>query len=351
VISALPPSLHATSFLTGEDFTQVPKNTYEPALITKETSAQVAIGQLGAHFEASTKEVDLLSLVADVDLEEAKSVLYMPSWPTEIEQYKSLFIPSTGLGTVYVCSSATSLEEVSLENADVILNVGETKDGFTVTTTFFNGREYYLVSGVTGTGGGEVKDTIAPTTVLTIGEPKYVVGTTYVTPNTPFVLTATDNEGGTKVASTAYRIRNATYESVWSAYTGSFYLGGLADGAYSLDYNSTDNAHNVEPTKTTNIALFSWNYMFEDTYGRGTILKISTACKFFEFIRPGKDYGIRKATFMQSCGRAIIINHNDKQLRLITVAVDTKLDFCVANAWDLLTRKCYLLIDKPGIEK
>jgi len=97
--------------------------------------------------------------------------------------------------------------------------------------------------------------------------------------------------------------------------------------------------------------VFSWNYVFEDTDGRGTILKINIVLKFFEFIRPGMDYGIRKATFMQSCGRAIIINHNDKQLRLITVAVDTKLDFCIANAWDPQTRKCYLLIDKPGIEK
>ena len=49
-------------------------------------------------------------------------------------------------------------------------------------------------------------------------------------------------------------------------------------------------------------------------------------------------------------GRAIIINHCDKELRLITVAVDTKLDFCKAIAWDLQTGKQYFLIDKAGVE-
>jgi len=78
--------------------------------------------------------------------------------------------------------------------------------------------------------------------------------------------------------------------------------------------------------------------------------KINLAHKFFQFIRPDKDYGLRNATYMKQCGRAIIISHCDKELRLITVAVDTKLDFCYAMAWDLQTRKCYLLIDKAGIE-
>jgi hypothetical protein len=82
----------------------------------------------------------------------------MSTWPEEIEEYKQLFIPSTGVGGVYICSNATSLDEVSLNNADFIIKVGETKNGMIVSTTFFNGREYYLVSGVTGTGGGEIKE-------------------------------------------------------------------------------------------------------------------------------------------------------------------------------------------------
>jgi hypothetical protein len=97
--------------------------------------------------------------------------------------------------------------------------------------------------------------------------------------------------------------------------------------------------------------LYVWQYIFKDSYGRGTTLKINTACKFFKFIAPGKDYGIRKATYMRLCGRAIIINHCDSQLRLITAAIDTKVDFCYAVAWDVQARKFYYLLDKPGIEK
>ena len=193
-------------------------------------------------------------------------------------------------------------------------------------------------------------DTIPPTTILTIGEPKYVTEIIYVTPDTPFNLTATDNPDGTGVALTAYRIRNATYSSEWLTYTEPFYLKGLIDGIYTIDYNSTDNANNVEPTNTINVTLFSWNYVFEDAYGRGTILKINLAYKFIQFITPDKDYGIRNATYMRVCGRAIIIRHYDSELRLITIAVDTKLDFCIAIAWDRQTRTRYFLIDRVGIE-
>ena len=193
-----------------------------------------------------------------------------------------------------------------------------------------------------------ILDNTPATTTLTIGEPKYISDTTYVTPDTPFTLEATDTGSG--VYSIAYRIYNATYDSGWQTYTVPFYLTSLTDGAYTIEYNSTDNVKNVETTHAINVTLFHWNYIYQDTYGRGTTLKINLAHKFFQFIRPGKDYGIRVATYMKQCGRAIIISHCDKQLRLNTVSVDTKLDFCVAIAWDLQTRKCYFLIDKVGIE-
>ena len=62
---------------------------------------------------------------------------------------------------------------------------------------------------------------------------------------------------------------------------------------------------------------------------------------------PGKDYGIRKASYMQVSGRVIIINHSDGQLKLLTTAVDTKLDVCIATAWDKQTGKMYLLVHAP----
>jgi len=53
---------------------------------------------------------------------------------------------------------------------------------------------------------------------------------------------------------------------------------------------------------------------------------------------------------MKVCRRTIFIWHKDDELRLITLALDTKLDFCVAIAWDKQTRTRYFLIDKAGIE-
>ena len=258
VISSLPSDLNATSLLTEEDLTQVPKNTYQHALITKIASEETAIAELGVHFEEAIEDIDFSTLIADVDLGEGKSVIYMPTWPEEIDDYKTLFIPSTGAGTVYICLDATSLDEVSLENAGLIINVGETKDNVAVATTFYNGREYYLVSGVTGTGGGELKDTIPPTTVPTIGEPKYVdlMDNIYVSSATLFTLTAEDNPSGTGVASTAYSVCNATHNSGWIDYSAPFRLPvWLENGVYTIAYNSTDNMGNMEEANIMTIVL------------------------------------------------------------------------------------------------
>jgi uncharacterized repeat protein (TIGR01451 family) len=102
-----------------------------------------------------------------------------------------------------------------------------------------------------------VVDVTPPTTALTIGSPKYtdIGGNTYVTSATSFTLSATDEPGGSGVASTAYKTRNATYDSGWIPYTTLFHLTGLNNGVYSIDYNSTDNAGNIEPTTTATVIL------------------------------------------------------------------------------------------------
>jgi len=99
---------------------------------------------------------DLLNLVADIDLNQRKSILYLPEWPSEIEESKAIFVPSSGAGTIYLCPHATSLDGVSplCENVEVI-NVGETVNGKSVTLIEYDGQEYYLVFGIKGTGGGE----------------------------------------------------------------------------------------------------------------------------------------------------------------------------------------------------
>jgi hypothetical protein len=105
---------------------------------------------------------------------------------------------------------------------------------------------------------GVPADTTPPKTTLFIGSPQYVdlIGNLYVTSATPFTLTAVDNNGvGSGVAATAYRIYNATYSTGWITYTSPFNLVGLVDGSYNIDYNSTDNAGNVEPTNTAIVIL------------------------------------------------------------------------------------------------
>ena len=97
-------------------------------------------------------------------------------------------------------------------------------------------------------------DNTPPTTSLTIGEPKYISDTTYVTPDTPFTLEADDKEGS-GVYSVAYRIYNGAYDSGWQPYTAPFHLTVLADGVYTIEFNSIDNVGNVENTRCFNVTV------------------------------------------------------------------------------------------------
>ncbi|MCD6283966.1 hypothetical protein J7J12_01785, partial [bacterium] len=105
--------------------------------------------QLKAQSEEISDSIDLSNLVADINLEARKSILYMPEWPEQIEEEKVLFIPSTGIGTIYLCPYAASLAEVTPQCEEIeILDVGEVRDNMFVDTTTYNGQEYYLVYGV-----------------------------------------------------------------------------------------------------------------------------------------------------------------------------------------------------------
>jgi len=235
------------------------------------------------------------------------------------------------------------------------------------------GREYgtYTASAMVYAGGESFgpsyqtfeitpPDDIPPITTLEINEPKYVdlTGNIYVSSVTPFTLTAEDNPGGAGVASSFYRIYNNTYDTGWVEYSGPFYLIGLSDGKYTIDYYSIDNAGNIEPTNTATVILFSWQYIYEDTQ-RGTTLKINANHKFFQFITMDGDYGIRQASRMYESYvtlyyneeyislPAIIIRHKDSEL-LINAYAGTSVQFCYATARDLQTGKRYrIIIDPP----
>jgi len=278
--------------------------------------------------------------------------------------------PKFVVNGVTCLTSATPLELIAEDNlggsgvastAYRIYNASYDSDWITYTEPFYltglsDGTYQIDYNSTDYAGNVELTNTVTvfldntpPTTSLTIGEPKYISDTTYVTSDTPFTLEANDN-AGSGVYSIAYRIYNGAYDSGWQPYTEPFYLTSLTDGVYTIEFNSTDNVGNVEVTNSVQVALFSWDYVFTDSYGRGTTLKINTVHKFFQFITPDNDYGIRRAVYMRLCGRAIIIRYYGYELHLITVAVDTKLDFCAAIAWDVETGKRYFLIDKVGIE-
>ena len=99
-------------------------------------------------------------------------------------------------------------------------------------------------------------DTTPPETVLVFGDPKFLIDdTTFLTSATSITFLADDDPGGTDVASTFYRVYNSSYDTGWLEYSVPFYLTGLTDGEYSIDYYSIDNAGNTEPTHTVSVTL------------------------------------------------------------------------------------------------
>jgi hypothetical protein len=124
-----------------------------------------------------------------------------------------------------------------------------------------HGYQWYSTDHVGNTepphSGTVILDNTPPTTTLTIGIPQYTDASSnlYVATWTPFTLSAAD--GGSGMAQTCYRIHNATYNSGWLSYAVPFTLAGLGEDTYIIEYNSTDNLGNVEPTHTITAVLDS----------------------------------------------------------------------------------------------
>jgi len=101
-----------------------------------------------------------------------------------------------------------------------------------------------------------VTETTPPTTTFDVGTPQFSSdGNLYISSESALSLDATDTVGGSGLATTGYRIWNGSFDGGWLAYALPFRLIGLGDGAYSIDFNSTDNAGNVEPTNTLTVIL------------------------------------------------------------------------------------------------
>jgi N-acetylneuraminic acid mutarotase len=101
-------------------------------------------------------------------------------------------------------------------------------------------------------------------------------------------------------------------------------------------------------SETGQMTAISWEYVFKDAR-QGTMLKISTDDKYFQFTAPGKDFGVKHDPGMRILCRAgmIIICYRDSQMCLTATASVDWIEFCVANAWDRQTGKCYWLIERP----
>ena len=106
---------------------------------------------------------------------------------------------------------------------------------------------------------------------------------------------------------------------------------------------------NPDGTYTPKLSQITWDCVFEDSK-RQTVLKISTDDRYFQFITQDKEFLVKQDSDMKVLKRVIVIRYEDWEIKIFTIAVDTKLDFCLAIAWDIQTRKTYFLLDRIGTE-
>jgi len=163
---------------------------------------------------------------------------------------------------IYV-TSATTFNLIATDDGSGVahtyyrISAGPWSEGTLFTVTGLDGTydyHWYSIDNLGNTetinSGNVILDNTPPETTLTIGSPRYTNGgNTYVTTSTPFTLTASDGTGS-GVLYTEYRINPGS----WTSYIGAFTLSG-PDGTYVVDYRSTDNLGNVEPTSSETVIL------------------------------------------------------------------------------------------------
>jgi len=165
----VPPGNNLTLVLTQNetiDVTQTPQ--FEPAEVTLKQETGLPVAEFNVYFENAEMDIDLSGLVAVQDPVEMKAVIHMDSWPSAIAAEKTLYIPSSGKGAVYICPNATSIAEVNeacQNKVELVMGTTTitttlddnttTNQTITVSEVNANGTMLYKVSGLTGTGGGE----------------------------------------------------------------------------------------------------------------------------------------------------------------------------------------------------
>lgn len=97
----------------------------------------------------------------------------------------------------------------------------------------------------------------------------------------------------------------------------------------------------------TGLSLYFWQYIFKDSK-RGTELRINALDKYFQFIAPGKDFGVKNDPKMIFCRNTIVICYNDKEICMAAIATTGKTIACTATLLDKQTHKLYVLISCPS---
>ncbi|MBU0532584.1 right-handed parallel beta-helix repeat-containing protein, partial [Candidatus Micrarchaeota archaeon] len=141
---------------TSIDVTSVGQSGLVEVLLGKNSSLGNYSGSVWIAFASN---VDFADAIIDTNRATAKSVLHNTSGISQIVN-RSLLIPRiTNSGQVYVCPDAESLAEVTTScPSKVVINVGQTVSGMTVSNVAYDGENYYKVTNITGTGGGEGND-------------------------------------------------------------------------------------------------------------------------------------------------------------------------------------------------
>ncbi|MBU1974074.1 MAG: hypothetical protein KKH52_01640, partial [Nanoarchaeota archaeon] len=139
---------------TSIDVTQTVQNELVEILLGKNSSTGNYSASIWINFSSN---VDFSGTTIDTDRILAKSVLHNSSAIAQIIN-RSLLIPRvTNSNQIYVCSNAGSLAEVTPLCANkTTIDLGQTVNGMTVTNVTYDSEDYYKVTNITGTGGGEI---------------------------------------------------------------------------------------------------------------------------------------------------------------------------------------------------
>ena len=206
-IEIIDPKIQPISTTTKENVVITGQSSKQAVLFKVAHSSAKPVALATIHFEQATGDIDMTTLVADYDAAAQKSVFYMPSWPTEVEESKVLLIPYSQDSTVYICPQATSLTEVNPHApGTVFLEPGETTDGMTAIPVIYDGEPYYLIGGFVNGGGGVLlpnqPPVLAPIGNKTIGEGQLL----------SFTISATDSDGDPLTYSASNLPLGATFD-------------------------------------------------------------------------------------------------------------------------------------------